>query len=399
MLANGTEYVSRVRAKKKEQVAIVGSGPAGLSAACYLAVEGYGVTVFEALPDVGGMLRVGIPPHRLPRVFLDREIDSIRRMGVEFQTGVRLGTDRSLDDIFASGFHACYLAIGAHSPKSLDIPGESAAGVLQGLSYLKQLNLGEPLPEGRKVAVIGGGNVAIDVARSALRRGAGEVRVLYRRSRAEMPAYPSEIAQALEEGVSFSFLTAPMAILAENGRACAVQCIRMELGEPDASGRKRPVPVSGSELLVEADLVLPSIGQVPDIGALGSIIGLRASSSGAIDVDPATLQTGRPGLFSGGDAVTGPATVIQAIAEGKRAAIAIQAFLRGEKPRLPSAPRRRATVPRAKAAAELVAKLTRPPVELISLERRRTSFDKVEIGLDEKAARDEAARCLRCDLP
>lgn len=395
----GGGYDSTIRTRREEKVAVIGSGPAGLSAAYYLALHGYDVTVYESLPKAGGMLRVGIPPHRLPKDILDHEIACIEGLGVKIRTGMSLGRDFSVENLFGQGFSAVFLGLGAHRAASLGIPGEQGRGVVQGVTYLRSLNLGEPVPKGKRVVVVGGGNVAIDVARSAVRMGAEKVTVLYRRTRMEMPAYASEIDEAIEEGVAIAFLAAPEAILLEDGRVAAVRCIRMTLGEPDASGRRRPVPVFGSAFSLEADLVIPAIGQVLDTDFLARNPGLELSKQGTIRVvDGYTGQTTRKGVFAGGDAVTGPATVIEAIAAGKKAAASIDGFIRGVAPRLAPIPPRRARVSPLEVSEERLLELRRPDIPKIPMEKRLVTFDPVEIGFSEKTARDESKRCLRCDL-
>jgi len=392
-------YETKIKTRRNQKIAVVGSGPAGLTAAYYLAVEGYDITVFEALPEAGGMLRVGIPPHRLPKDLLDREIESFRKIGIKIKTHTPVGSNLSLDDLFDQGFSAVFLSIGAHKPISLGLPGENAKGVVQGVDYLRRLNLGEPVPSGKKVVVIGGGNVAIDVARSVVRKGAEIVTILYRRTRREMPAYENEIEEALEEGITISYLAAPESILTVAQRLTGVRCIRMKLGKPDKSGRRRPVPIQGSEYDIEADLVIPAIGQTTDRSFLDGIQGIGVARWGTIEVDSLTLATGRKGVFAGGDAVTGPATVIEAIAGGKKAAITIDAYIRGiEQPEFPPAPTRKDNVTRFEFREEKMKQLKRPEIPLLAIEKRLSTFEQVELGLTEKMARNEAKRCLRCDL-
>ena len=392
-------YTTAVKTKRDEKIALIGSGPAGLSAAYYLAIEGYPVTVFEALPKAGGMLRVGIPPHRLPKDVLDKEIENISKLGVEIKTNTPLGPDLTLETIFGKGFKAVYLSIGAHKPMPLGIGGETAEGLMQGVTYLKRLNLDEPVPEGKKVLVIGGGNVAVDVARSAVRKGANEVTILYRRTRREMPAYESEIEEALEEGINITYLSSPVEILVRNDKVIGLKCIKMELGEPDASGRRRPIPVEGSEYDIEADLVFPAIGQVPETSSLEEIKGLEFNErGGTIKVDPETFATSLEGVFAGGDAVLGPATVIEAISNGKKAALYIDAFIRGtEKPSRPPVPVRRMRVPMLEIPEEKMERLKQPEMPLLAINKRKATFEQVELGLTEEVGRDEAQRCLRCD--
>jgi NADH-quinone oxidoreductase subunit F len=392
-------YEPWIKTRRDEKVAVIGSGPAGLSAAYYLALEGYNITVFEALPEPGGMLRVGIPPHRLPKDLLNKEVENFIKMGIKIKTHTALGTDFTLDDLFEQGFSAVFLGIGAHKPISLGLTQEDTDGVIQGVDYLKRLNLEEPVPKGKFVAVIGGGNVAIDVARVAVRKGAKQVTILYRRTQREMPAYDSEIEEALEEGVKISYLTAPESILTQNGHVVGLKCIKMKLGDPDASGRRRPIPIKGSEYELESDLVIPSIGQTMEIPAKESIKGVDIVKWGSIKVDAVTLATTRPGVYAGGDAVSGTATVIEAIAGGKKAAIAIDAYIKGiEDPKFPPVPQKKAEVEKIDVSEEKMAQLKRPKIPLLGIEKRVCTFDQVELGLSEKAARDEAKRCLRCDL-
>jgi NADH-quinone oxidoreductase subunit F len=393
-------YTTALKTKRDEKVAVIGSGPAGLSAAYYLAVEGYGVTVFEALPKAGGMLRVGIPPHRLPKELLEKEIENISKLGVEIRTNTPLGPDLTLEALFDQGFKSIFLSIGAHRPMALGIKGETAEGVMQGVTYLKRLNLGEPVPEGKKVLVIGGGNVAVDVARSAVRKGAENVTILYRRTREEMPAYESEIEEAIEEGVNITYLGAPAEIIVRDGKVGGVRCMGMELGEPDASGRCRPVRVEGSEYDVEADLVIPAIGQVPETGFLKEIKGLEFNERGdTIQVDPHSFATGIEGVFAGGDVVLGPATVIEAISNGKRAALYMDSFIRGsERPVRPPVPTRKMKVPVVEISEEKMEQLKRPEIPLLPIDKRKTTFEQVDLGLSEDAACNEAQRCLRCDM-
>ncbi len=306
------------------QVAVVGSGPAGLSCAYQLARRGYKVTVFEALPVAGGMLRVGIPAYRLPRDVLDAEIGAIEALGVEIRTNTRLGHNLALDDL--QDYHALFLAVGQHRSRRLGIPGEDAQGVIPGLDFLRRVNLGERVQIGPRVAVIGGGNTAMDAARCALRLGARQVTILYRRSRHEMPAIDEEIEETEQEGVKIEYLTAPVEVLTTIGKVTALKCVRMRLSDPDESGRRRPEPVRGSEYTLPIDMVVPALGQEADLSFLDSAI---HSAGGLILINNAAV-TSSPCTFAGGDAATGAGTVAYAIGSGKRAALAIDRRLRGE---------------------------------------------------------------------
>ena len=286
---------------KDEKVAIIGSGPAGLTAAYYLGLEGYRSTIFEALPVAGGMLRVGIPDYRLPPEVLDDEIRYIQKLGVELKLNHPIDKENGIDELFKQGYSAVYVAIGAHGGNNLGISGEDAEGVYQGVDFLRKLNLGEKVPMGKRLAVLGGGNVAIDVARSCRRLGAEEITIVYRRSREEMPAWEEEIEAALCEGINLHLLAAPVEIRTENGKVVGLRCIRMELGEPDESGRRRPVPIEGSEFDLDVDTIIPAIGQRPLSAFLGNGDGVKLSRWGGIEADDVTFETNRPGVFAGGD--------------------------------------------------------------------------------------------------
>ncbi|MCU0613378.1 MAG: FAD-dependent oxidoreductase, partial [Candidatus Eisenbacteria bacterium] len=315
---------------RPEKIAVIGSGPAGLTAAYDLRLKGYQVTIFEALPVLGGMLRVGIPDYRLPPEVLDGEIRNLLRTGIEVRAEQRLGKEFTLDDLRSQGFRAIVLGIGAHGSLRLNIPGEKELqGVEDAVAFLREVNLGRREPPGKQVVVVGGGNVAVDAARTAVRLGCEQVTMVYRRSREEMPAYAEEIEGALEEGVIIHYLSAPVRVLGEEGKVAGFECIRTELGPPDASGRRRPVPVEGSEFIVACDAVVPAIGQEPDVQCVSGA-GIDIARRGTLVVHPHTHRTSVPDVFAAGDAVSGPATVIDAIAGGHQAAEAVHRFLCGE---------------------------------------------------------------------
>jgi len=384
---------AEVREKKKEKVAIIGSGPAGLSAAFYLAREGYQVTVFEALPVAGGMLYVGIPEYRLPKQVLKKEIQRIEQLGVEIKLNTAVGKDYSLASLKGQGYKAIFIAVGAHKGQRLGISGEDLKGVIDGVSFLRSLNLGKEIEVNGRVTVIGGGNVAIDAARSALRLGAEKVSVIYRRSRDEMPASEEEIEAALTEGVDIQYLVAPVALIRQRGRVAQIRCIRMELGQPDTSGRRRPIAVEGSEFDIETGMVIPAIGQTPNLSFLAGS-GLETTRRGTIAADPLTTATNVPGVFAGGDAHTGPSIAIEAIAAGKRAAISIDRYLRGEDIRSDMEEESK------KLEEPLPQVEHKPRVEMptIGIESMHGNFAEVQLGYTENMALEEAKRCLNCGI-
>ncbi len=374
-------------ARRGGKAAVVGAGPAGLTCAYFLALMGRRVTVFEALPVAGGAMAVAIPAYRLPRDVLQREIDYIQRCGVTLELRSRVS---SLASLRKQGFDALFVGIGAHKGMGLGLPGEKGKGVHDAMAFLRDFSLGKPVPPLGRVAVVGGGNSAVDSARTALRIGADSVTVLYRRTRAEMPAYDEEVEEALEEGVDIRFLTTPTAVARGNGRLDAVQCIRMELGPADESGRRRPVPIDGSEHRIEIDSLIYAISQRPDFSSLrGSLP--EMTRWGALTVDPVTMKTSMDDVWAGGDCVTGAATVIGAIGAGQRAAVSIDQFLGGE-----------GLLPENEGVTGWTSKSralrSRPHPRVLSPKKRRAGFDEIVSALSRTQACREARRCLRCDL-
>jgi NADPH-dependent glutamate synthase beta subunit-like oxidoreductase len=329
-------FVASRKAKKptittetqREKIAIVGSGPAGLTAAYELTKRGYSVTVFESLPFPGGMLRVGIPDYRLSREALEADLGYIMDLGVRIRTNVMVGKDVTIDGLSKEGYGAIFTASGAHKSVNIDIEGKELGGVFEALDFFRKLHMGERMEIGQKVAVIGGGNVAMDAARTALRLGAKEVNVLYRRSRVEMPASPSEVRDAEMEGAKIHFLVTPTKILGNDKRVVGVKCTYMQLGEPDETGRRRPIPVEGSDYTPDVDTIILAIGETSDLSFLPKDVVVTGRNT--IAVDPATMETSSPGIFAGGDVVSGPASVVDALVAGKRAADSIDRQLRGE---------------------------------------------------------------------
>jgi len=385
------------KAKSGKKIAIIGAGPSGLSAAYYSAIQGHDVTVFERQPHAGGMMRYGIPEYRLPKAILDKEIDIIEGLGVKIMTGKALGTHIRLDEL-SRDFDAVYLAIGSWRATPMQLEGENLEGVWLGIQYLEQVTKGIDIDLGDTVIVIGGGNTAIDCARTALRKGAKSVKLLYRRTREEMPAESYEVEEALHEGVEMLFLMAPNKI-EKIGSKKALHCIKMQLGEPDRSGRRRPVPIEGSEEIIEVDTVIGAIGQSTNTQFLYNDLPVKLNKWGDIEVNGRTFQTSESNVFAGGDCVTGPATVIQAVAAGRHAADAMDHFMmkgyakeyhidyscsRGSMEDLP------------KWEFEVMPKVVRAAMPAISIEARKNNFTEVELGYDEPSARAEAARCLKC---
>ncbi|MBC8234814.1 NADH-quinone oxidoreductase subunit NuoF [bacterium] len=398
--------VQPVERQWEEKVAVIGSGPAGLSAAYHLTKRGYAVTVFEALSVAGGMMAVGIPDYRLPKAVLQKEIDAIEQMGVEIKLNTPVGAELTLNNLFQQGYKAIFIATGTHKGGRLSIEGEDAKGVIEGTTFLQEVNLGKKLPLGEKVAVIGGGNVAIDAARTALRLGAKEVAIVYRRSREEMPAHQWEVEEAENEGVKFHFLALPMKVLSNNGTVTDMECIRMRLGERDESGRRRPIPIEGSEFTLEVDTVIPAISQSPDLFFLinSGNDGLETTKQSTFVVDQETLATNRDGVFAGGDCVSGPTMVVEAIASGEQAAMSIHSYLRDgkveelhprEKARLDAQLMEKPTQVKSEGGLEQQPRQVTP---VLPLEQRQHNFAEIELCFTEEMAVTEAKRCLQCQF-
>ena len=389
-LKAGREKAAPVERTKEDKVAIIGSGPAGLACAYDLIREGYGATVFESLSQAGGLLSYGIPEYRLPKKIVDNDINYIRELGVEIKTNTPV---KDLGGIFNQGYTAIFLGSGAWASQKIGIPGEETKGVIHALDFLRMVGSGVHIRLGNRVAVIGGGNAAVDAARAALRLGAKEITIVYRRSRAEMPAVATEVEEADRERIKIDFLAAPVRILSKDGQLSAMECIRMELGEPDASGRRRPVPIKGSEFTISVDNAIIAIGQGVDKTMLPKE--LNYTTWGTLEVDPVTLQTNVDGVFAGGDAVSGPADVVAAVAAGKEAAISIDRYLRG----VSLTEGRKVTPKRVEEISkEGVKPKARASMPLLDLDNRKGSFAEVEQGFDEKTAIEEAKRCLNCGV-
>ena len=374
-----------------ERVAIVGSGPAGLACAHYLRKLGYPATIFEAHSEVGGMLRVGIPQYRLPREVLDTEVQRLTQMGVEIRTNARVV---SLDMLFEMGYKAIFVTIGAHQGLRMGVEGEESPGVIDGATFLREVNLGLKPSPGERVAVVGGGNVAIDAARTALRLGAEKVNILYRRSREEMPASPTEIEDSLQEGIDILFLVAPTKVKRENGQL-SVSCIKMELGEPDPSGRRKPIPIEGSDFDETYDTLITAIGQAPQAP---SDFRVRMGRGSTIQTDPVTLTTNRAGVFAGGDAVTGPATVTEALAAGRLAASRIDDYLQHRYPLRNNNGKEILNSDLLPETIAAIKKIGRVEPPILSPESRADNFDPVELVYDWETATNETRRCLRCGM-
>lgn len=379
--------------KTDKSVAIIGAGPAGLACAHDLAMEGHNVTVFEAMPEPGGMLRYAIPEYRLPKKELHKEIDYIKRLGVEIKCNTEVGKDITFDEIKKT-YDAVFIGVGARKGVNLNIEGEELRGVIDGIKFLRTVNMGEKIELGNVIAVIGGGNTAIDCARTALRLGSKQVKIIYRRTRAEMPAAHEEVEALLKEGISIEFLTTPKRFIGENGRLIKMECIRMELGEPDASGRRRPVEIPGSEFILDVDIVIEALGQSPETDFLQDTITLGKDNT--VKVDTATGATGLEGIFAGGDVVTGPAYVVDAIAAGKRAAVNISRYLRGEEllPLKTDESPESLTGEEASKIKEKYGTASRIHVKEKEVTERIKGFSEVIIGYDGDSARLEASRCL-----
>ena len=389
-----------------EPVAVVGTGPAGLGAAYYLNRLGHPVTLFEELPTAGGMIVAGIPPYRQPRDAIRRDIRIIRDLGVTMKPGAKLGKDFSFQDLFDQGFKAIFLGVGSHKSLQLGIKGEdeNIQGVFKGgIDFLRDINLGKPVQVGNNVVIVGGGNTAIDCARTCLRMGSSLVSIIYRRTPAEMPAYLEDVEDAGDEGIRFHFLTQPIEILVQEGQITGLRCIRTQLGEPDKSGRRRPVPVEGSDFDLAADTLIPAIGQKADLSFLPQNSGIEITRRETVKVDPKTMMTSRPGIFAAGDAVSGPLTVVHALAGGKRAARAIHEYVS----------KGGFTVSEGQWMEDLLATIekdygilvtartpgrreSKVPQTKTDVRERITNFREVHSGFTQRSSFIEASRCLRC---
>jgi len=399
---NVTEDPEPFPQTQTQRIAVVGAGPTGLSCAYFVAQMGYPVTVFEALPIGGGMLSVAIPEFRLPRDVIQKEIDYIARKGVDIRYNTPINVNFTVEDLRKDGYEAVFVAAGAQRSQRVGIPGEleDIAGFYYGLRFLRDVKLGRQAVVGSRVAVIGGGNVALDAARTSLRLGADEVSIYYRRSREEMPVTEVEYDQTVAEGININFLYNPTRIISEDWEVKGLQCARMQLGEPDDSGRRRPIPIAGSEHFVEADTVIAAVGQAPDLSFLPADSALERTRWETLVVDSNTLSTNVSGVFAGGDFVTGPGMVVDAIAAGKRAAMAIDKYLKGDISRVEMYDTKAGVVgelpeQEIEESWEIQPRLSVPT---LAVQKRKKSFAEVELSFAEDKARQEATRCLRCDL-
>ena len=395
---NGTPYIPEVKPTTGHRVAIVGGGPAGLSAAYYLALEGHEVTILESSSQLGGMLRYGIPEYRLPKAILDKEIASVTDLCYEVRCNACLGQGFTIDSLKSDGYEAIFLALGAQASQEMRVEGEDIPGVVSGIGFLRDIAMGKKTSLGPKVAVIGGGNTAIDAARTAMRLSAGEVTIVYRRSRNEMPANHDEIEQAEQEGLKFHFLAAPVKIGARNGKMDTMECVRMALGEPDSSGRRRPEPITGSEFAMDVDTVIAAIGQTMDASGIqdGQV---EFNRWGHINVNEETMETSMERIFAGGDCVSGPATVIEAIAAGRRAAISMIQYLSGQA----IVPAKRPYNCNKGDLDEIdiedyadAQRIPRGEMSALDPEARKGNFAEIELGFSEEIAKSESERCLAC---
>ena len=381
--------------EREEKVAIIGSGPAGLMASYELRKKGYRVTIFEARSQLGGMLRYGIPEYRLPREVIEKELKIISALGIECRLNTPFGANLKLEQLFAQGYQAVFLALGAHRGVPLNIGGEDAEGMVQGVDFLREINTRKLTQVGHKLAVIGGGHVAMDVARSARRCGA-LVTLIYRRTVAEMPAR-EEVPQALLEGVQIEYLATPKEVLINNGRVAGLRCARTALAEPDESGRRRPASLVGSDFDIGCDTLVVAIGQRLELPSMGEKTSIKLTRWGTLEADPLSLATGRPGVFGGGDARTGPRTVVEALAEGRKAAASIDRFIRGAD--LLPGPDFEAAYSRP-LEIEIPAdmqKQERTPIPVLTAKERDSNFREVVLGYSEEQALSEAQRCLSCE--
>jgi formate dehydrogenase beta subunit len=389
---------------RSERVAIIGAGPSGLTCGYYLSLKGYPVTIFERLGEPGGMAAVGIPDYRLPRDIVRYETSLVERMGAEIRYNTQVGKDITLSQIFEQGYKAIYIAVGAQTNTPMGVEGEDKGykGFIPGVYYLLEINLGrDPYPEGKRVVVVGGGNVAIDCVRSSFRIGKADVNLVYRRTKKEMPADRVEIHDAEEEGVKFHYLCNPVRIIEKDGKVTGMECIRMELGEPDESGRRRPVPIKGSEFFIEADIVIPAIGQAIDLSFLEEKDGVKTTKRSTVAVQEGTFQTNREGIFSGGDCVIGPDVLVRAGGHGKKAADKIDAYLQGKELKESEDERLETLIEKIKVYSK-DEKIGNPGgqkramLELLPPDSRKWIFDEVEKGFSIPVAQKEAERCLRC---
>jgi indolepyruvate ferredoxin oxidoreductase alpha subunit len=380
--------------EKDKRVAIIGGGPAGIMAAYNLRKGGYKITIFEALPKLGGMMAVGIPEFRLPRDILENEIDIINKLGVEVKLNTQVGRDVELSTLHKE-YDAIFVAVGAHQNRRLGVENEEAEGVINGTEFLYKVNMGGKVPIGDKVVIVGAGNVAVDCARTCVRLGFKDVNIVYRRSRDEMPAIAEEVVEAEKEGVKLHLLAGPSRVIADSGKVTGMEFIRMKLGEPDESGRRRPEPIAGSEFVMDTGLIISAIGEQPDLQLMSGELA-KTVADGLITTDPVTLQTNVGGVFAGGDAVSGPATVIQAMAAGKKAAISIDRYLKGEPL---DTGREGEAIYESKLTVDTfgVGYASRLDMPTLPVDERQGNFREVELGLSREDAIKEAERCLSCD--